>query len=115
MSSSCPTPKVCVDKKTCQSQFREKKCKCVTVKGGDKTCEPMRTVCAYEDGGVLYGCSTGCCSNQCQGQCPEDSSGAPLAIGSVSTNLDNALTRWGVAIVILLLAMVVISTVGLLA
>ncbi len=117
MSTSCSAtrpPVPCVDTKTCQSQFTNKNCKCVTVQGDNK-CNPIKTMCAYEDGGVLYGCSVGCCNNQCPGQCPESSTGAPLAIGFVSTNLQNPVVRWGIAIVILLLAMITISTVSLLA
>ena len=116
MSTVCPSQKTCVDTTTCQSQFKGKRCKCVTIRSNSETnkCDAIGTACAYEEGGVLYGCSTGCCNNQCSGQCPEESSGAPFKLGSASFD-DSPTTRWGMAVIILLVALILISTISLMA
>lgn len=111
MSSACNVKELpCSDTSTCESKFKNKGCKCVTIQG-DK-CQPIKTTCAYEDNGVLYGCSVGCCGNQCGGQCPTgsnvDLSGVPLIVGSVSR-----VDIYIVALLILLLTLILITTVML--
>ena len=118
---SCPIkPPVCPDS-TCEKQFTGKRCKCITTQGD--SCQPTKSICAYEDGGTFYGCSSGCCSNQCDGQCSsvydtltktwnKVSSGSPVRIPG-TTNTADLLTIYTVALGILLVALVLISTVGL--
>ena len=118
---SCPIkPPPCPDS-TCEKQFTGKRCKCITTQGD--SCQPTKSMCAYEDNGAYYGCSAGCCSNQCEGQCSSvydpltktwkrTSSGKPVRIpGTMSTV--NLLTIYTVALGILLVALVLISTLGL--
>ena len=121
---SCPIkPPPCPDS-TCEKQFSDKKCKCITTQGD--SCQPTKSMCAYEDGGTFYGCSTGCCANQCEGQCSSvydpltktwkrvSSSrtiGLPVKISTDSTT--DRLTIYTVSLGILLVALVLISTLGL--
>ena len=110
-STACKTKTMpCSDTTTCEPKFKGKGCKCVTVKGD--ACNPVQTMCAYEDGGVYYGCSTGCCANQCEGQCPSTFSSAPIPLGSVTTET-STLARWGLAVLILFVALMLASTVSL--
>ena len=114
--SSCSSKTACSDTKTCEPQFKNKTCKCVTTNNKNDTsgCNALRTMCAYEEDGVLYACSLGCCQNQCDdGQCPGSGSTAPLNLGSASQN-DDRLVRWTVAVLIALIGMLLMSTVSLL-
>ena len=117
---SCPIkPPPCPDS-SCENQFSDKKCKCIMTQGD--SCQPTKSMCAYEDGGVYYGCSAGCCSNQCEGQCSSvydpltktwtraSPSGSPVP---VTTNTADLLTIYTVSLGILLVALVLISTLGL--
>ena len=119
---SCPIkPPPCPDT-TCGKQFLGKRCKCITIQNNDP-CQPTKSMCAYEDGGVYYGCAAGCCCNQCDGQCSSvydtltktwiqaSSSGSPVLIPKTKTI--DLLTIYTVALGILLVALVLISTIGL--
>ena len=66
MAKCPPKPPICSDF-SCPKNFKDKSCQCRTVQGD--SCEPIKTVCAYEENGALYGCPAGCCKNQCYGQC----------------------------------------------
>ena len=117
MSTVCPEKKSCIDTTTCPSQFKGKNCKCVTtrtVKRGAEynKCDAIGTTCAYEEDGVLYACSVGCCQNQCPGQCPEESSEAPMSLGKAVLTSDTT-RRWALAIIVLLIALLIISTIDL--
>lgn len=101
----------CRDTTTCQSKFKDKNCKCVTTNTSKKGDGTIETTCAYEEGGVLYGCSIGCCQNQCGGQCPDNKNNIFLNLGdALPTNMTR---RWGLAILVLLISMILISTVSL--
>ena len=119
---SCPIkPPPCPDS-TCEKQFSDKKCKCITTQGD--SCQPTKSMCAYEDGGVYYGCSAGCCSNQCEGQCSSvydtlsrtwisaSQIGSPVPI-PLSINVIDSLTIYTVALGIFLVALLLLSTLGL--
>ena len=98
--STCPPKKECKDSTTCEPQFKDKMCKCVTTPLVG--CDTFKTICAYEEGGYLYPCSVGCCQNQCDnGQCPGGS--------QTSTNL----TKYFLAIAVLLVALLIISTLSI--
>ena len=108
MAKCPPKAPVCSDT-TCPIEFQSKGCQCMTVKGD--SCNPIKTMCAYEDGGVLYGCPVGCCNNQCDGQC-----GAPAYGGDSTptqyTPLDIQMQKYVLAIVILLIGLLLMSSVS---
>lgn len=109
--STCPPKKECKDSKTCEPQFKDKLCKCVITPLG---CETFKTICAYEEGGYLYPCSVGCCQNQCDnGQCPGDSRPS-FKIGEATfTYASTNITKYFLAIAVLIVALLIISTLSL--
>jgi hypothetical protein len=94
---------------SCPKKFRDKSCKCRTVQGD--ACEPIKTVCAYEEDGTLYGCPTGCCNNQCGGQC-----GSPMyedtATPTKYAPIDIQIKKYIMALVILLVGLLLLSSVS---
>jgi hypothetical protein len=109
--SKCAPNSNCKDITTCEPQFRDKLCKCVVTKSD---CETIKTVCAYEDGGVLYPCSVGCCKNQCdRGQCPENNRGSFKILGVPMVSSPNDMKKYALAILVLIIALVTISTLSL--
>jgi len=104
---ACPPNKECKDTMTCASQYKDKMCKCVIT---PKDCDTFKTICAYEEDGFLYPCSVGCCKNQCDaGQCPEESK-AYLKIGDLKMGQTDNIGRYMLAIAVLLVALVILST-----
>ena len=107
--SKCAPNSNCKDTTTCEPQFKDKLCKCVVTKSD---CETIKTMCAYEDGGVLYPCSVGCCKNQCdRGQCPENTRGSFKLLGLPSSPDDTK--KYALAILVLIIALVIISTLSI--
>lgn len=107
---SCPKIETCINK-TCEQQFIGKQCKCVNIKGDN--CQPIKTTCAYEESGVLYGCSAGCCNNQCDGQCSSVSGAPNIVVGTAAATQLDILNMYTVSIAIILIALILISTVSL--
>jgi hypothetical protein len=108
--STCPPKKVCKDATTCEPQFKDKLCKCVIT---PLDCETFKTICAYEEGGYLYPCSVGCCQNQCDnGQCPGDSRPS-IKLGEATMTYPKDTGKYVLAIVVLLVALIIISTLSL--
>jgi hypothetical protein len=108
--TKCPPNKVCKDTTTCASQYKDKMCKCVIT---PMDCDTFKTICAYEEGGFLYPCSVGCCKNQCdKGQCPEESK-ASIQVGGLTLTRADKVDRYMLAIAVLLIALVVISTISM--
>ena len=104
--SRCPPKTVCKNN-NCDLKFKDKLCKCVSILGN--SCEPIKTVCAYKDNGTLLMCPSGCCQNQCEGICDDTEAEAE------SSNLQAVMTkRYVLAIIVLLISLVLISTAGLL-
>jgi hypothetical protein len=97
----CKKVPECSDTTSCQEANRQ--CKCVTVKGD--ACEPIKTICAYQSGGELFECSVGCCSNQCSGRC---SKGKSQKVGEYYD-----VKKYFTALLILILALVLVSTLSL--
>jgi len=119
---SCPVKSPPCPDLTCEKQFSEKQCKCITTKGD--SCQPTKTVCAYEDRGIYYGCSSGCCEGQCEGQCSsiydplnktwqKVSTGSPdIVLGKAASTID-LLTIYAISVGILLITLILISTLSL--
>ena len=108
--SNCPPNRVCKDTTTCEPQYKDKLCKCTVI---PMDCDTFKTICAYEEGGFLYPCSVGCCKNQCdRGQCPEDSK-AYFKIGDLKVERTNKMEQYMLAIAVLLIALVIISTISM--
>lgn len=101
--SKCPVKTDCNDKKSCQRQFQDKQCKCTSVRYDNKGCEAIQTVCAYEEAGKMYACSTGCCKNECSGQCPGEMAGSPIQLGE-TTNI------WLIFLICILVVLLGLST-----
>jgi hypothetical protein len=70
----------------------------MSVRYDNKGCEAIQTVCAYQEAGKMYACSTGCCKNECSGQCPGEMAGSPIQLAEM--------TNW--RLVALILAFVVL-------
>jgi hypothetical protein len=104
--SRCPPKTVCPTKK-CDTKFKDKLCKCVTILGN--SCEPIKNVCAYKENGTLLMCPSGCCQNQCEGICDDTEAKAKSSkLQAISTK------RYILAIIVLFITLALISTVSLL-
>ena len=104
--SRCPPKTVCKNN-NCDFKFKDKLCKCVSIVGN--SCVPIKTVCAYNKNGTLLMCPSGCCQNQCQGICDDtEANAASERLQAVS------IKRYILAIIILFITLVLISTTGLL-
>lgn len=104
--STCPPKTVCKND-SCNSKFSDKLCKCVSIIGN--SCEPIKNVCAYKKDGILLMCPSGCCENQCEGTCDDtDSNKDTLNLRATTVK------RYILAIIVLFIALLLISTVGLL-
>ena len=109
----CPVKKSCSDTKTCESQFKDKNCKCVTTNSKSKSgCNSLKTICAYEENGTLYGCSVGCCQNQCdEGQCP----GSKLKfLTEFLPEEGKRMNWWFILFIVLLVVLLLTSTIAIL-
>lgn len=108
---SCPMKSPRCTDAACPKKFKDKKCQCRMVEGD--ACEPIKTVCAYEEDGALYGCPTGCCDNQCDGQC-----GSPMyedkdeAVATKYVPFDIPVKKYILALVILLVGLLLLSSVS---
>jgi hypothetical protein len=103
--SRCPPKTVCKNN-SCGSKFSDKLCKCVSILGN--SCEPIKTVCAYKKDGILLMCPSGCCQNQCEGMCEDTDTDAALDFQQIT------LKRYILAVIVLFISLLLISTVGLL-
>ena len=107
--ANCPPKALICSDFSCPKKFKDKSCKCRTVQGD--SCQPIKTVCAYEENGALYGCPSGCCSNQCEGQC-----GSPMyedeAVSTQYTSFDMQIQKYLIAIIILIVGLLLMSSVS---
>ena len=109
--STCPPKKKCKDSTTCEPQFKDKLCKCVIT---PLECDEFKTICAYEEDGYLYPCSVGCCQNQCDnGQCPGDSRPSFKLGNAMTLTYPTDITKYVIAVAVLLIALIIISTLSL--
>ena len=103
MANCPPKSPICSDT-SCPIKFKAKSCQCRTVRGD--ACQPIKTVCAYEENGELYGCPVGCCNNQCDGECGVDS------VTTKYKPFEFQMQKYVLALVILLLGLLLMSSVS---